>query len=232
MRKNITLKTIALSGLLIFTMLASVGCNTNKEEPVQQPVVEKPVIITDEVKIVKPIDIQIDLANISDSMLTAAFDKESICDDENGNKVLTVMVYDYEKYDLVDISELKEGDVLFIRGEEVTVESIEEDNGGIININGGLENGGYWLKTDDSGIYYEIMENDHKKYFAMEEITLPISEDFVLIDNSDLDNPELEYTLDDLLSDENIFLYGFNELNTVIRVADGKLVEVTRIFIP
>ena len=78
MKKSMTLKTITLSGLLIFAMLASVGCNTKKEEPVQQPVVEEPVIIADEVKIVKPIDIQIDLANISDSMLTASFAKESI----------------------------------------------------------------------------------------------------------------------------------------------------------
>ena len=56
---------------------------------------------------------------------------------------------------MVDISNLKVGDTVVTHSGEVKVTSLERSQSGIIYVNGGLENGGFDLVTDDSGVFFE-----------------------------------------------------------------------------
>ncbi|MCD7842771.1 MAG: hypothetical protein LUG56_09930 [Lachnospiraceae bacterium] len=61
-----------------------------------------------------------------------------------------------ELFDLVDVNLMKEGDIIVLQGEEVTVETIEWDKDGSILINGGYgEENGHILVTDEDTVYYE-----------------------------------------------------------------------------
>ena len=53
-------------------------------------------------------------------------------------------------------SALEEGDIIVIRNQEIEVATLERTEHGLVIINGGEENGGYDLYTDDSGVYYEM----------------------------------------------------------------------------
>ncbi len=61
-----------------------------------------------------------------------------------------------ELFDLVDVNLMKEGDIIVLQGEEVTVETIEWDENGSVLINGGYgEENGHTLVTDEDTVYYE-----------------------------------------------------------------------------
>ena len=65
---------------------------------------------------------------------------------------------------MVDIANLKVGDTVVRHSGEVKVISKEKNEAGTISINGGLENGGFDLVTDDGGVFYETGFNDVKNW--------------------------------------------------------------------
>ena len=86
--------------------------------------------------------------------------------DDTGAMQMDVTVYTYDVYDMVDIATLKEGDTIVIRGEEVVVTSLEQNNVGLI-INGGIEENGYELCTDNTTVWFESGFNDAKSYYEV-----------------------------------------------------------------
>ena len=66
-------------------------------------------------------------------------------------------IYDEQCYDVVDVQEMVVGDVIVYLGEEITVNTIEEDNS--IEINGGVHEGGVTLLGDEGGTYLAYNEN-------------------------------------------------------------------------
>ena len=235
-KRTSLLKGFVTCCVLCAIMVSTLGCS--KEEPKGEPIeesvvnVEEPEIVVTGDRKITPLNIDINLDDIENCMFNASFKKENVYVNDDGQMVAELTIYDYEQFDMVDIANLKSGDTIVLQGTEIAVETIEVDDLGVVYINGGLENGGHWLKTDDSGIYYEIIENDHKKFHAIGQLYLLVSDEFVFIDNSDLDNPGLEYTFEDIMNDDTLFLYGFSEYSTVIRIADGKLVEIVREYMP
>ena len=233
MKKRMSLlKGFVACCILCTIMISTIGCS--KEEPIEEPVVnvEEPEIVVTGDSTITPLNIDVNLDDIEDRMFNASFEEENVYVNDDGQMVADLTIYDYEQFDMVDIANLKSGDAIVLQETEVAVDTVDVDDFGIVYINGGLENGGHWLKTDDSGIYYEIIENDHKKFHEIGQLSLLVSDEFVFIDNSDLDNPGLEYTFEDIMNDETLFRYGFSEYNTVIRISDGKLVEIVREYMP
>ena len=98
-------------------------------------------------------------------------------------------------------------------------------------INGGLENGGFDLLTDDCGTFYEIGFNDTKNWYEVGETTIRVSVDFKGIDNADLEQGEVIIYPGDFLIGA-VTNYDFTPYNTTIRVEDGQIVEMNRVFIP
>ncbi|MBR5228706.1 MAG: hypothetical protein IKV96_02585, partial [Firmicutes bacterium] len=144
---------------------------------------------------------------------------------------MKVKVYDYDKYDIVDIAELAEGDVIVMHGEEVEVTSVETTEGGLVMINGGMENGGFDLFSADENVYYESGFNDVKTYNEVGEITIPVSTEFEFTDSCDLENGPVVYYPGDFLVDSGIE-YDFNPNNTSIVVEGGLVIAMSHIFMP
>ena len=115
---------------------------------------------------------------------------------------------------------------------EVAVETVETLESGLVFINGGMENGGYDLWHNDSGVYFEHGYNDAKSYYALGEATIRVSTEFEFVDSSDLDKGEVTYYPGDFLTDNAGILYHFVPNNTSIVVEGGQIIQMTRIYTP
>ena len=174
-----------------------------------------------------PLPTTIDMNALDNCTMAVSFEKGDAYVDDNGAMQLDVTVYAYDLYDMVDIANLKVGDTIFIRNNEVAVESLETLQSGLIFINGGMENGGYDLWNDESGVYFEHGFNDAKAYYPLGQATLKVSPDFEFADSSDTDKGEVIYYPGYLLA-EDVISFSFTPDNTTIVVEDGMVMAMTR----
>ena len=171
------------------------------------------------------------MENLSDAILSISLDEGDAYVDDSGRMQMDLKIYTYDKYDMVDIANLKAGDTVVRHFGEVKVISKEQNEAGTIYINGGLENGGFDLVTDDCGIFYETGFNDVKNWYEIGEATIRVSVDFKGVDNADLEQGEVIIYPGDFLIGA-VTNYDFTPYNTTIRVEDGQIVEMNRVFIP
>ena len=171
------------------------------------------------------------MENLTDAILSISLDEGDAYVDDQGRMQMDLKIYTYDKCDMVDIANLKVGDTVVRHSGEVKVISKEQNEAGTIYINGGLENGGFDLVTDDCGIFYETGFNDVKDWYEIGEATIRVSADFKGIDNADLEQGEVIIYPGDFLIGA-VTNYDFTPYNTTIRVEDGQIVEMNRVFIP
>lgn len=160
----------------------------------------------------------------------ASFGADDFTKNADGTFTLTTMIYRYELFSGDDIQSLKVGDTIWCLGKKVVVETIEVRDSGLIIVNGGIENGGRYFKTDDEGVYFESGMNDVHSYYEIGENTYTLSADFVFTDNSDMDNPKT-YTAEELMS---LLTYDthFVNSNTIVETSNGVVTEIVRNYIP
>ena len=172
---------------------------------------------------------KIDTENLADGTYAASFSSSDVIDDA-GLLKLHFTIYDYDRYDADQISQLAAGDTLVVDGQDMAVEKVEQNNGGV-TVNGGLENGGVDLVPGDSGTYYISQMDDAKDYQPVGEATLPVNQDFILTDDSDPSNPGQTLLSGDLFSlqDDD---QGYNANNTTLTVKSGYIISAHRVFMP
>lgn len=171
------------------------------------------------------------MENLTDAMLSVSLEEGDAYVDDTGIMQMDVKIYSYDKYDMVDIGALKVGDTLANHFGEIEVTSLEENESGIISINGGLEAGGLDLVTDGSTIYFEIGMDDMKNWYEAGEATIRVSADFQFLDNGNPETGELLFYPGSFLVGE-VMDYNFTPHNTTIRVENGQIVEMTRRYTP
>ena len=131
---------------------------------------------------------------------------------------------------MVDVAQLAVGDTIVVDGKDMVVTS-REDKDGFVTINGGLEQGGVDLTSDDSGVYYAVGMDDAKSYHELGKIAVPVVDGFVLTDNSDLEHPDETYAASDLAklaASEP----GFTANNTLATIEHGELTVLARSYTP
>ena len=182
-----------------------------------------------EAKRIEPLPESLDLNALTDATVAASFGAEDISE-KDGKTEITLTVYDYDVYDMVDIAQLAAGDTIVVDGKDMVVAS-REDKDGFVTINGGLEQGGVDLTSDDSGVYYAVGLDDTKSYHELGKITVPVAEGFILTDNSDPEHPDETYVASDLakLAGEGV---GFNANNTQATIEHGELTVLARSYTP
>lgn len=168
---------------------------------------------------------------MTDTILSVSLEEGKAYVDDTGKMQMDLTVYSYDRYDMVDISLLQVGDTILRNSGEVAVTSLERDETGRIFINGGLDNGGFDLVTDEGGLFFEMGYNDHKNWYEVGYATIRVSVDFIFTDNSDLDQRDAIYYPGDFLVD-GVIRYDFTPYNTTVRVEDGQIVEMNRRYIP
>lgn len=183
-------------------------------------------------KTVSPLPVTIDMSNLDNCTVHVSFNKGDAYVDDTGVMRLKVTVYTYDLYDMVDISTLAVGDTIVLRGEAVVITSLNETAYGSIEINGGLDVGGYELRTDEHTVYYETGYSDVKSYYELGEATLRVSADFTFTDKMDLDKGAVTYYPGDFLTDEAGIFYSFTPHNTSIVIQDGQVISMERIYTP
>ena len=225
--------------LLVLLMICCMctACGTKEEaaevpEQAVEAVEEEKEEVTEEATKISPLPTTIDMNALDNCTLAVSFEEGDAYVDDTGAMQLDVTVYTYDLYDMVDIANLKEGDTIVIQGNEVAVENVETLESGLVFINGGMENGGYDLWHNDSGVYFEHGYNDAKSYYALGEATIRVSTEFEFVDSSDLDKGEVTYYPGDFLTDNAGILYHFVPNNTSIVVEGGQIIQMTRIYTP
>ncbi|MEE0896083.1 MAG: hypothetical protein U0L88_00430, partial [Acutalibacteraceae bacterium] len=116
--------------------------------------------------------------------------------------------------------------------EEVTITEVERTDSGLVRINGGEENGGFDLVSNDNTVYYETGMNDIKAYYELGKATLPVSVDFEYIDESVLDSEAKTYYLGDFLTDDAEIEYNFTPNNTSIVIENGTIIKMNKVYMP
>ena len=230
MMKKMTLLILALCLMLT-------GCGKKEEAPAastQTP--EKETVETapaasaeQPAAVINPLP-ESTMDNLTDAILAISLEEGGAYVDDTGKMQMDVKIYAYDKYDMVDISQLKVGDTVVTHAGEVEVTSMEQNATGIL-INGGLEEGGFDLVTDDSGIYFETGFNDAKNWYEVGEATIRVSADFEGHDLSDPDKGDVTLYPGSFLVGE-VKNYDFTPYNTTVRVEGGQIVEMTRVFVP
>lgn len=223
-------KTIAL---MLMVCLLLVGCGKEAEVAVTPEAVPGTTAAaepTETKTIVYPLP-DTTMENMTDAVLSISLEEDKAYVDDTGKMQMDVTVYTYDKYDMVDISALKAGDTLVTHTGDVEIFAVEQDPSGTVRINGGLDKGGMDLVTDDSGIFYEAGYNDHKNWYETGYATIRVSVDFIFTDNADLEQGEVIYYPGSFLVGE-VTNYDFTPSNTTIRIAEGQIVEMNRVYTP
>ena len=171
------------------------------------------------------------MENLNDAILFISLEEGGAYVDDTGKMQMDMKIYSYDKYDMVDISIMKAGDILVTHSGEVEICSLERREDGAVLINGGLYGDGFDLVTDNSGLFYESGYNDAKSWYQVGEATIRVSVDFEYHDTSDLELGEVVYYPGSFLIGE-VTNYNFTPYNTTIRVEDGQIMEMNRVYIP
>ena len=207
--------------------------NTALTDDKNSVVAEKDAVDTElaeEARTISPLP-DMSMENLTDTILSVSLDEGNAYVDDHGRMQMDLTIYSYDQYDMVDIANLKVGDTLVRHDGEVKVASKEQHEAGTIYINGGLDNGGFNLITDDCGTFYEMGFNDTKNWYPVGEATIRVSADFKGIDRADLELGEVIIYPGDFLIGA-VTNYDFTPYNTTIRIENGQIIETKRRFIP
>lgn len=177
---------------------------------------------------VRPLPGNVDAVN---GTLAVSLEKGDVYVNGNNLPEMKVTIHAYELYDAVDMSALKVGDSILRMGQDLPVSSIETAENGDIVINGGLDVGGHVFRPGDGGTYYEVGYNDAKSYYVVGETVFPMADEFCFVDKSDLDSEPQNYYLDSFFVDD-LFGWYFFPSNTTIRIENGIVVAMERVYIP
>ena len=213
-------KTLSIILTLILSVGLLAGCNsqTGKEE--------------NNAKVINPLPETLDVNALDNCTVAVSLEKGDAYVDDNGKMVMNLTVYSYELYDMVDIASLKENDVIVRRNEEVTITEVEHTASGLVRINGGEENGGFDLVSNDNTVYYESGMNEIKAYYELGKITLPVSVDFRYIDESEPEKEAKSYYPGDFLTDDADIEYNFTPNNTSIVIENGVITKMNKVYMP
>ena len=212
-------KTLSIILAMILSVSLFAGCNTQTENKNEES----------NTKVISPLPETLDLNNCT---VAVSLEKGDVFADDNGKLQMNFTAYVYDLYDMADIASLKESDVIVRKNEEVTITEIERLESGLVRINGGEENGGFDLISNDDTVYYEIGMSDIKAYYELKKFTLPVSDEFEYIDESDLENEAKIYYPGDFLTDDADIEYNFSPNNTSIVIENGTVIKMNKVYMP
>ena len=225
------MKKIMLLMAVVCLLLA--GCRSSTEADTLATAASESTAdtaLTETAAVVKPLP-DATMENLTDAILAVSLEEGDAYVDDSGIMQMNVKIYTYDKYDMVDISMLKVGDILATHAGELEVTALEQKPDGTVCINGGLDENGIDLVTDDDSVFYEMGFSDAKNWYEVGEATIRVSVDFAGYDHSDLDQGEVIIYPGDFLVGA-VTDYNFTPHNTTIRVAEGQIVEMQRRYTP
>lgn len=181
---------------------------------------------------VSPLPVTVDTAHLDNCTVAVSLSKGDAYVDDTGVMQMKVTVYTYDLYDMADIARLQVGDTILIRRQDIPVTDLEWTAYGTLMINGGLDEGGYELLTDEATVFYETGYSDVKAWQAVGEATIRVSPDFVYTDSSDPDHDPVICFPGDFLTEAAGIDYSFTPQNTTIVIQNGLVTAMHRVYTP
>ncbi len=183
---------------------------------------------------IKPLPSGIDIDNLRDTTVAASL-SDSCFNWNDGT--LTFTVYAETLYDSAQVCGMKVGDTLVYDGKAMPVKAVKDEKS-FKSVNGGLDEGGAWLQASKkSGVYRAFEFDDHSVYSKVGTVTLPLSPNFTIVNCQD--EPNAPYDTIKVGQREYVGglrkkgqLSGFFNLNTRVSIENGKVVNITRFWIP
>ena len=203
---------------------------TTRTEPAAKPETAEPAEKQEPSVTVTPLP-DTTMEDLKDAIVAVSLEEGDAYLDDTGKLQMKVKIYSYDKYDLAQITGLKVGDTIVPHAGEVKISTLERGTGGSVIINGGLEKGGLELVTDESTFFYEIGFNDAKNWYEVGEATIRVSTDFRGCDSADPKKGDVILYPGSFLVGE-VTDYHFTPDNTTIRVENGQVVEMNRVYVP
>ena len=74
--------------------------------------------------------------------------------------------------------------------------------------------------------------NDIKAYYELGKVTLPVSDEFEYIDESDIEKEAKIYYPGDFLTDDVEIEYNFYPNNTSVVIENGTVVKMNKVYMP
>lgn len=226
------MKLHILTILLICIFLS--GCRnaeTKPEQTTEFAVVETEAEETVAAAVIRPLP-DTTMKELENSVLNISLEQNACLQSESGKIYLRMQIYTYEKFDLVDISGMKSGDIILLSGEEIPVKSVERNDQGTILVNGGLDEGGFDLATDENGVYFVHGYSDMKTWHPVGDVEFVVSDTFVFYDSADMERGTVIYDAKDLLDAVPEAAFGYQPQNTTVRIENGQVAEMNRIYTP
>ena len=186
---------------------------------------------TAEAAVIAPQD-SLDVSRLEDGVYPVAFDRGDVFAGASGVFMNAVHVYTVDVYDIVDVNTMEAGDTLVVAGVPMTVESIDRDD--YLVINGGPDEGGVYLASrEDVNGYMVVGDDDYPTYTEQGVTALALDPAATFTDAWDIDAEPVTVACDGIVEamQASAFDY-FSEYNTTIRVENGKVVEITRSYMP
>lgn len=182
---------------------------------------------------IAPYPCDVDTDNIADGIYYASIADSGISETD-GIVTISAEIYTLDSYDIVDVNRMAAGDVIYINGQLMPIETVDKLDSGAIEINGGIENMGSALRPEEeSNCYVFFGMDDLRSYTCKGVAVLTLSDDAKLFDNSD---PTVvnESTGSDVFPalKKLVENYPLNCYNCRILVEDGAIVEINRMYTP
>lgn len=164
---------------------------------------------------------------VADGGYAVAFSAADLKKTEDGY-TLTAEIYDYDRYEMEEIDNLKQGDRIQICKQPVTVESIIAEDG-TVHINGGTEAGGVDLVEED-GIYRTNGSDGQPLYYDLGSLKLSLSKDCTFEDQADLqgESEGAVYEYPEVPAAIEKSGEPFRAVDTVITVRMEQIVQIIR----
>ena len=164
---------------------------------------------------------------VADGGYAVAFSAADLKKTEDGY-TLTAEIYDYDRYEMEEIDNLKQGGRIQICQQPVAIGSITREDG-TVHINGGTEAGGVDLVEDD-GIYRTNGSDGQPLYYDLGSLTLSLSKDCTFEDQADLqgESEGALYEYPELLAAIEKSGEPFRAVDTVITVRMEQIVQIIR----
>lgn len=164
---------------------------------------------------------------VADGGYAVAFSAAGLKKTEDGY-TLTAEIYDYDRYEMEEIDNLKQGGRIQICQQTVAIGIITREDG-TVHINGGTEAGGVDLVEDD-GIYRTNGNDGQPLYYDLGSLTLSLSKDCTFEDQADLqgESEGAVYEYPELLAAIEKSGEPFRAVDTVITVRMEQIVQIIR----
>ena len=187
-----------------------------------------------EPRTVEPLPVEINTMALTDGTYCASFDRGDIAKVTSGVYMTAVHIFTMDTYDADAIDNLAAGDTVVVDGQAIVVRTAENQDG-LMVVNGGMDedDGCEFTPTKDGDAWRVLLYDDYATYTERGVAMLALDPGAIFVDGWDIEKDPVTVEYDGIMeaiqTSENDM---FDQFNTTVTIASGRVVEINRIYVP